>query len=74
MHYRVGAEICGEQLELALKIAPVLLCLRLQRGSGIRRVGLEGRGTGHTRWGNAGGGAVMLLLLLLLGGAASRLG
>jgi hypothetical protein len=33
--------------------------------AGIRHpeVGLEGRGTGHTRWGNAGGGAVMLLLL-----------
>jgi hypothetical protein len=33
--------------------------------AGIRHpeVGLEGSGTGHTRWGSAGGGAVMLLLL-----------
>jgi hypothetical protein len=31
-----------------------LLCLRLQRGSGVRRWGLEGRGRGYTRWGSAG--------------------
>jgi hypothetical protein len=31
--------------------------LRLQRGSGVRRLGLEGRGRGYTRWRSAGEGA-----------------
>jgi hypothetical protein len=31
-------------------------CLRLRRGSGVRRWGLEGRRRGHTRWGSAGRG------------------
>jgi hypothetical protein len=35
------------------------LCLRLQRGSGVRRWGLEGRGRGRTWWGSAGGEASM---------------
>jgi hypothetical protein len=55
MGVRFWRDVIESHVGPSLIVMPAL-CLRLQRGSGARRWGLEGRGRGHTRWGNVGEG------------------